>query len=130
MKQTRGKPYFQVGQRVVCVDASPNRRSAAKVLTRGAIYTIRAIDETPGWRPVGWGVHLDGIWIFYPDDGAAWPFDPRRFRPVIARKTDISVFTAMLGGKPRKRRAPVQIGLPLPMPGELPLVPPPGGRRE
>jgi hypothetical protein len=45
------KPYFDVGQRVVCVDASPNRlASGRKLLAAGKIYIIRAIDVTPGWE--------------------------------------------------------------------------------
>ncbi len=41
---------FHAGQRVVCVDASPNRRCGLKLLARGKIYIIRAIDQKPGWR--------------------------------------------------------------------------------
>jgi hypothetical protein len=59
-------PWFTVGQRVICVDATPNPIWPVKPLTRGRIYIIRAIDTTPGWKPPGWGVHLEGIWVAYP----------------------------------------------------------------
>jgi hypothetical protein len=62
------KPYFEVGQRVVCVDASPNRlASNRKLLIASKIYVIRAIDLNPGWKWPWWGVHLEGIEHFYLD---------------------------------------------------------------
>src|SRR5262249_41072332 len=99
---------FHIGQRVVCVDTSPNRRcSAAKLLTRGKIYTIRAIDSNPGWQAPGWGVHLEGIWIIHPDVGCEWPIHPRRFRPIVDRPTDIEIFRKLLRPKtPRQLRLP------------------------
>jgi hypothetical protein len=87
---------FRVGQRVVCVDATPNRLSTTKVLTRGKIYTIRAIVQGADWKPPGWGVHLEDVFIFYPDDGVEWPFNPKRFRPLKQRPTDIEIFRNLL----------------------------------
>jgi hypothetical protein len=110
-------PHFHAGQRVVCVDASPNRLCGVKLLTRGAIYVVRAIDVKPKWQASGWGVHLEEIRIVHPA-GMEWPFHPRRFRPITPRKTDISMFTKMLA---KPRRTP-QLPLPIRLPGELPLV--------
>jgi hypothetical protein len=100
MTRKRTVPTFHVGQHVVCVDAAPNRFTGAKPLTRGKIYTIRAIVQGPDWRPPGWGVHLEGIWMFYPDDGVEWAFHPKRFRPIEERRTDIEVFRKLLAPVP------------------------------
>jgi hypothetical protein len=81
----KATPYFTVGQRVVCVDAEPHWPRRAGSLTRGGIYTIRAIDQRPGWQAPGWGVFLEGIRVISPDDGTEWPMNPTRFRPVIDR---------------------------------------------
>lgn len=90
------KCNFHVGQKVVCVDGKPYSE-----LTKGGwcphtggVYTIRSIflwDEKPflrldeyhdTGRPNGpWG---EGGW------------NALRFRPVVQRKTDISVFKDML----------------------------------
>ena len=45
------RPYFEAGQRVVCVDASPNRLAPGlSPLLAGKIYVVRAIDLNPGWK--------------------------------------------------------------------------------
>jgi hypothetical protein len=105
---------FHAGQRVVCVDASPNRRCGLKLLARGKIYIIRAIDEKPDWEAPGWGVHLEGIWVIHPDIDSKWPIHPKRFRPVVDRPTNIEIFRKLLAGVPPKE--PTQLRLPLPNP--------------
>ena len=45
--------HFHVGHRVVCVDASLNPQHSVKLLTRGKIYTVRAIDQKPDWQAPG-----------------------------------------------------------------------------
>jgi hypothetical protein len=104
---------FHAGQRVVCVDASPNRRCGLKLLARGKIYIIRAIDQKPGWEAPGWGVHLDGIWVVHPN-GYEWAINPKRFRPVVNRPTNIEIFRELLAGVPPTE--PQQLRLPLPNP--------------
>lgn len=99
MSRKTSIPYFRVGQRIVCVDATLNRLSAAKLLTRGKIYRIRAID-LGHWKLPSWGVHLDGIWLLYPGMDIEWAFNPKRFRPVDKRRTDIEIFRRMLAGVP------------------------------
>ena len=94
-------PYFHVGQRVVCIDAGTNRKlGGPKALKRGKIYTIRAIFEEPFWSAPGWGVFLEGAHLTNPVSGEEWPIDPRRFRPVEERKTDIMSLTRLLADVP------------------------------
>ena len=98
-------PHFHAGQRVVCVDATPNRRCDVKMLYAGQIYVIRAIDVRPGWASPRWGVHLEGISIIHPDNGSEWPFHPKRFRPVTERPTDITIFEKLLTDAPSEQPA-------------------------
>jgi hypothetical protein len=99
---------FYVGQKVVCVDDEAHKKYVPKGysasdgdmggLTKGRVYTIRKTGEfLPGnflvWleeilRPI----EADTVCLIYGECG----YDPRRFRPIVERKTDISVFTAML----------------------------------
>lgn len=70
---------FRVGQKVVCVDAMP----CTTTLVENAIYTVDRI------YPLGIVV----VEIPAPGNNG---FFFRRFRPVVERKTDISIFTEML----------------------------------
>ena len=90
---------FRVGQKVVCVDAgstgkyTPWRHSDdVHGLTEGVVYTIRAVGSFRGLR--------DNVWLAEIHRplcaGREYPYAAARFRPVVERKTDISVFTAML----------------------------------
>ena len=87
---------FHVGQKVVCVDTeSPIIRGhpgQLRRLTKGAEYTIAAMRRDPATDIPA--LQLDEC----PHDH--WWFQAKRFRPVIERKTDISIFTEML--KPRE----------------------------
>lgn len=94
---------FVVGQKVVLVrDFDPGVRADAAqdniiLPEKGAVYTIRDIglycDE-----PIVWLNEIVNEPRFYIDifDVAEQGFDATRFRPVVEKKTDISVFTAML----------------------------------
>jgi hypothetical protein len=84
---------FRVGQKVVCVDASPAEHGFVcfKWIVRGRVYTVRSLTPYDGLlleevidhtRP-----HLNGR-----ERG----FKSQRFRPIVERKTDISIFKAML----------------------------------
>ena len=119
------KPHFHIGQRVVCIDASPNKRHGVAVpgMKRGGIYIIRGIIRKPKWECPGWGVLVEGICIMHPDVGCEWPMRPGRFRPVVDRPTNIEVFRKLLAGadagappkepKEKKPTRPVQLRLPL-----------------
>lgn len=85
---------FRVGQKVVCVDDSPDRFGRELGVVRGEIYTIRAVLERQGWQ---------GVLLVEVDPGSAAGWYASRFRPVVERKTDISVFHEIL----RTTKAPV-----------------------
>lgn len=76
---------FRVGQKVVCVDASlpanPWHRQFPLVLEQ--IYVVRSLQ----------GFACIDI------DGSCRAWQNWRFRPLVERKTDISIFTKMLTGK-------------------------------
>jgi hypothetical protein len=84
---------FHKGQRVVCVDDSINPIYGPNSLKSGDVYTV-------AWCGVWW----DGIAVCVCEvtQTAEVPFRYERFRPVIERKTDISIFTAMLKPKVRE----------------------------
>jgi hypothetical protein len=95
---------FQVGQKVVCINGEYD--FAAKVCVpnlpaKGRIYTVRDL-TTEGSGP---GIRLyelvnpSILHSNYPQPVEP-AFHPDRFRPVIERKTDITVFTEMLNKQP------------------------------
>lgn len=94
---------FTIGQKVVCVDHMNNSKtSKLPEIQKGRTYKIREIgiqevegvgifdDEITLW--------LEGISRPYktPSGAADIGFRCSRFRPVVERKTDISIFKAML----------------------------------
>lgn len=68
---------FRVGQKVVCIHPVNNFRE-------NEIYTVMGIDAVY--------LHIDSLIGNRPIVG----FFSWRFRPVVERKTDISIFTKML----------------------------------
>lgn len=88
---------WHVGMKVVCIDDAgvPGAR-----LYRGSVYTIKSIrmsDRDSYFKgvPGPWLV-VELVEIINPTGTG---FNVRRFRPVQPRKTDISLFTAMLNGQ-------------------------------
>lgn len=92
---------FHVGQKVVCVydkplDGHDERNRPGGEYTpnwpvAGVVYTIRSIDC--------WGFRLEEIrnpTRQFKDGYGEARWKPRRFRPIVARKTDISIFQRML----------------------------------
>lgn len=90
---------FRVNQKVVCVDASAGRSSGLpSPLRLNAIYTIKEIGTLPDLSG-DVGVRL--YEVDPPTDARPlFGFRLSRFRPLVERKTDISVFTAMLNPSP------------------------------
>ncbi len=85
---------FRVGQKVVCVDASGQVPGWDKVV-EGRVYIIRGFTTRPACGY--YGPIVEGVVRIHM--GVDWPFSTDRFRPIVERKTDISVFTAMLTDK-------------------------------
>lgn len=84
---------FRAGQKVVCVDDTPKEPWSHEVycgLTKGSIYTIRFIHNEFVWLEE---IHRPKIGNIVPAD---WPFNARRFRPIVERKTNITIFKKML----------------------------------
>lgn len=92
-------PDWHVGQKIVCINAEPmtspitGRLMPGTGLKKNHVYTIAAIAALPRPHPVGF--KLVGLPI--PEDAV---FYSPRFRPLVERKTDIGVFTAMLNQTP------------------------------
>lgn len=107
---------FVVGQKVVCVDdilytvcgfPHPYGKTG---LRKGAIYTVSAVFIEPEADYRG-QPHMVVLGLKDVEPHPSWEtfkgFNAMRFRPVVTRKTDISIFTDMLDRK--KQRAPVSI---------------------
>lgn len=98
---------WYVGMKVVCVDGSAHSYIRDAISPRkGGVYTIRNLEANP--RTGRLNVQL--CEIVNPEvearDGCGEPyFGASRFRPVQTRKTDISIFTAMLQGAKDKVQA-------------------------
>jgi len=102
---------FHVGQKVVCIN---NKADAGFVWVKGtrptlnAIYTVRAVGITT-YNNVGLRLNeiiLSGYHCCYSHkrfEDAFYRAD--RFKPVIEKKTDISIFTQLL--TPSKIKEPV-----------------------
>lgn len=79
---------FRIGQPVVCVDASPYYFARVETSLRlNAVYTVRALHDLYGITCV----NVEEI-----EGGIEHAFAATRFRPVVKRKTDISIFTKLL----------------------------------
>lgn len=72
---------FYVGQKVVCVDASPGHYNYPCPFSLGKIYKISYLFSDGEFLMI-WGA--DGRWF------------QKRFRPLEEHKTDISALTALL----------------------------------
>lgn len=83
---------FRVGQEVVCVDEDEATKHYG--IYKDRVYTIASIFEKAG-----------AIFVYLAEVTSDGGWYASRFRPVVTRKTDISVFTAML--TPTKQRETV-----------------------
>lgn len=94
---------FRVGQKVVCVDVSSfltGKPDKEIDLVKGRVYTVREIGLTSWMDGSSECIRVEEIKV-RRKDGSDTPFFARRFRPVVERKTDISIFTAMLNTSKR-----------------------------
>jgi hypothetical protein len=92
---------FHVGQKVVCVSGRSHKREwcGETDVVVGAIYTIRAIYTEVMQPRLGVGLVFEEIIHPAGPRGREPGFYSSRFRPIVERKTDISVFTKMLTPK-------------------------------
>lgn len=84
---------FHVGQKVVCVDAT-SRHWSRRWISEGVVYVVAGLrfdgsHEFKDHLGSTYALDLEGV-------GKPNGFGASRFRPLVERKTDISVFTAML----------------------------------
>lgn len=86
---------FHVGQKVVCVVSDDYG-----VTVEGRVYTVSSL--IPRGKSEADGRMVPGITLHEVAPFFYAGFDSRRFRPVAERKTDISIFTAMLTGQKAK----------------------------
>lgn len=78
---------FRVGQKVECINDKPDRWGRAVLVQKGEVYTVAAVFDWFG---------LPGLLLEEVKTKEAPGWHALRFRPVVERKTDISIFTAML----------------------------------
>jgi hypothetical protein len=78
---------FRVGQRVECVDDSPDRFGRALLVKKGDQFTIASVFIFRGKL---------GLRFVEIDPGIAAGWLASHFRPIVERKTDISIFQKML----------------------------------
>jgi hypothetical protein len=88
---------FRVGQKVVCVNVdSPPKEALSSFsplpldLVKGAIYTVTSVGVR---HPCDL---TNQPCVTLAEKHARQPYWASRFRPLVERKTDISVFTRML----------------------------------
>jgi hypothetical protein len=92
---------FRAGQKVVCVRTWHNSRGYGDEVgpVEGEVYTIRGVGDLHPCYPGGcdvWLVEIKNPVRYYPAGNYEPSFCHSRFRPIVERKTDISIFTKML----------------------------------
>lgn len=106
------KCNFVVGQKVVCVSDDKTPPEGHVVISDvifpelGKIYTVRKVQiGRLGNVPCLVFEEIENQQVEVLINGVIWVgeviFDASAFRPLVARKTDISCFTAMLNGQKR-----------------------------
>lgn len=89
---------FRVGQKVVCVDASSRQGYSwhDDAPIEGAVYTVSGnfvgADGTPIIHLIELRRSAEAVFWYGPETG----YRASRFRPIVDRKTDISVFQEIL----------------------------------
>lgn len=86
---------FRKGQEVICINA----KGAEDDLIVNQKYITETASYTSGLSNLVW-VQLVGVSDAYKPGMAGWRAD--RFRPLISKSTNISIFTAMLGPKAKE----------------------------
>ncbi|WNV09994.1 hypothetical protein [Tardiphaga sp. 709] len=98
---------FRVGQKVVCV-AQCRAKLPCEVMPRmGQIYTIRSICDYDDGIPGLLFAEIRNPELHYADGFGECDFNALKFRPVVERETDISVFHEIL----RTTKAPETVAV-------------------
>lgn len=93
----------RVGMKVVCVDAGPPPSGRSpKGLVKGRVYVIRSVGNHMFADGAMTAIRLQG----YTRNSWDTPVGARRFKPLRERKTDISIFTALLTKAPTPEKEP------------------------
>lgn len=96
---------FRIGQKIVCIVKIPPQSPLGEALPRyGSVYTVRGLPTGSS----GPGVYLEEIQnppAHTVDGFVERYFEQWGFRPVVEKKTDISIFTAMLKTQRQPARA-------------------------
>lgn len=86
---------FYVGQKVAVIYDGPSFTGRKSRLRVGQVYTVAGFSDEAGLSYDG-DILPRGLLLVEVDARRSCGFDPKRFRPVVDRKTDISIFKAML----------------------------------
>jgi hypothetical protein len=105
---------FRVGQKVVCVSDHacddprllPGGEYVPNWPSVGAVYTVRGLRDGPV-RPHLLLEEVINPERFFAEGVYEMGWNPTRFRPVVERKTDISIFTDILRKASKPARGPV-----------------------
>lgn len=82
---------FHVGQKVECIARTVDARADPHPgLTIGNVYTITAVVREPHWTSPGL------LLVEIAPRSRYCSFESRLFRPLVERKTDIGLLTALL----------------------------------
>jgi hypothetical protein len=92
----KGHMSFRIGQKVVCIHHVPldERLSHCVYVEKGGIYTIRGIYFQADRKLLLLQEIHNPMW----SGGDEYGFNAKGFRPIVDRKTDITIFTKMLTG--------------------------------
>lgn len=100
---------FRIGQKVVCVDDSVvvGLWDGGFNVKKGAVYTVRGIEPPCECLGASYGGLFLCEVVDVPESTCCGVREPSyrayRFRPIVERKTDISIFKKLLTSAQRKR---------------------------
>lgn len=92
---------FRVGQKVVCIYHRPEhmRRADAIYPEKGGVYTVRGHCPGTDGKERIYLCEIVNVPMQCKLGTLEWGYLASAFRPAVERKTDISIFTAMLTPK-------------------------------
>ncbi|KQZ49739.1 hypothetical protein ASD54_12435 [Rhizobium sp. Root149] len=97
---------FTVGMKVVCIRPSGHLEFSCccnTVPELGQVYTIRQIEKNPANGEIYFRLEeIVNPPRYYAEGYGEYCFHRSWFRPVVERKTDISIFRAMLNKTPEQ----------------------------